>query len=447
MIRKFKVLSFFLLLHGSIAFGQAPSASTTPTLIPSRLTQSLPASSDLVPQAPPDMSWPRTIAVQGFLGSPTGSHAPDGTYDLKFDLYDSLSGGYVQWEEILNGISVLNGSFSVELGTSNSLDFRDLISLRYLGVQALNGPPGFTYPMTFSPRTTLSGMPYALGPWKKNPLGDLYYDGGKIVGAGSTGYSPFKFATGAADLQGSVGIGTTTPGEALTVAGSMEIGTSSGDYRHLRIGGGNSSGYLYGSYPANSDGISIGYNAYYDAAGSSHITNQGGGTSRMYVGYGRMAFNVGDVNHIPNNPGITVLDIGHVGFGSYTPGYLLQVGDGGDGTVGRANAWNTFSDGRFKTNILQVKNAIGTVERLKGVTFDWASGAGRTSGFIAQDVGRVFPPIVSRDNAGYESLDYAKITPVLVEAIKEQQKRIDNLKHIIRAIAAKKKLQKKGKSL
>ena len=45
---------------------------------------------------------------------------------------------------------------------------------------------------------------------------------------------------------GNVGIGTATPGLKLTVAGDAELGATAGDYHHLRLGGGNSSGFLYG---------------------------------------------------------------------------------------------------------------------------------------------------------------------------------------------------------
>src|SRR5690606_13623799 len=71
-----------------------------------------------------------------------------------------------------------------------------------------------------------------------------------------------------------------------TAAGNLSLGTGSGDYRHMRIGGGNSDGFLYGSYPRFGDGIHMGYNYYADAAGVDRIVHPDGGTSRISTGYG-----------------------------------------------------------------------------------------------------------------------------------------------------------------
>jgi hypothetical protein len=46
------------------------------------------------------------------------------------------------------------------------------------------------------------------------------------------------------------------------------------------------------------------------------------------------------------------------------------------------------------------------------------------TGFIAQDLEKIFPEMVFTDEKGYKSVDYSRLTPVLVETIKEQQKQI-----------------------
>jgi hypothetical protein len=50
-------------------------------------------------------------------------------------------------------------------------------------------------------------------------------------------------------------------------------------------------------------------------------------------------------------------------------------------------------------------------------------------GFIAQEIETIFPELVFTDEDGYKSVDYAKITPVLVEAIKELKNEIDGLRN------------------
>lgn len=54
--------------------------------------------------------------------------------------------------------------------------------------------------------------------------------------------------------------------------------------------------------------------------------------------------------------------------------------------------------------------------------------ADRQIGVIAQDVEKLYPEVVFTDKEGYKSVDYAKLTPVLIEAIKEQQNLIEALK-------------------
>ena len=67
------------------------------------------------------------------------------------------------------------------------------------------------------------------------------------------------------------------------------------------------------------------------------------------------------------------------------------------------------------------------MSRLRGVTFDWRTdefperkfSEKRQIGFIAQELIDVLPSVVTEDTDGYYSVDYARITPLLVEAIKE----------------------------
>jgi len=89
-------------------------------------------------------------------------------------------------------------------------------------------------------------------------------------------------------------------GGGVLLAADVQIGTSASDYHHMTFGGGNSEGFLYGSYPYWSDGVHLGYNFYADAGGSPHVFNTGGGTSRITATYGAVGIAVGDVNQPPN---------------------------------------------------------------------------------------------------------------------------------------------------
>jgi len=103
-----------------------------------------------------------------------------------------------------------------------------------------------------------------------------------------------------------------------------------------------------------------------------------------------------------------------------------------------AFATSITSDKRFKTNIIPITNSLDKIKKLKGVEFDWYKeydGEGHDIGFIAQEVrevGGLEPLVKESENLrlGDKSLNvsYSKLIPVLVEAIKEQQKQIDELK-------------------
>lgn len=101
-----------------------------------------------------------------------------------------------------------------------------------------------------------------------------------------------------------------------------------------------------------------------------------------------------------------------------------------NGPAGGTSSWNSTSDMRLKTNILDISNALDKVLKLKGVYFSWKDtktfDGKQHIGFLAQDVEKVLPEVVNGANDNY-SMQYAPITALLVEAIKEQQNTIDEL--------------------
>ncbi len=86
----------------------------------------------------------------------------------------------------------------------------------------------------------------------------------------------------------------------VLLAADVAISGGANAYHHLSFNGGNSTGYLYGAYNYGSeDGIQLGYNFYADSAGTPHVINTGGGTSRIIAGYGEIKMEVGGVNTYP----------------------------------------------------------------------------------------------------------------------------------------------------
>ena len=133
---------------------------------------------------------------------------------------------------------------------------------------------------------------------------------------------------------------------------------------------------------------------------------------------------------------------GNVGIGCVTPQYKLHViGDIASSATVRglnvfaAGAITACSDGRYKKNVLPIKNSLNQVMNMQGVTYNWKTNEfpGKhflndlQIGFIAQDIEKIVPQVVTTDTDGYKGIDYGRLTPLLVESIKEQQKMIGEL--------------------
>lgn len=154
-----------------------------------------------------------------------------------------------------------------------------------------------------------------------------------------------------------------------------------------------------------------------------------------------------------------------LGIANTTPSYKLDVTGSSriqsgalgvnvtpNATAGRIDASNDIvaysSDKRLKENIKPITNALDKLKQLTGFTYNWNQLAGQIAGFtseqsqvglFAQDVETVLPEAVKPapfDNDGndgslsgqkYLTVQYEKLTPLLIEGIKEQQKLIEQL--------------------
>jgi type II secretory pathway pseudopilin PulG len=114
---------------------------------------------------------------------------------------------------------------------------------------------------------------------------------------------------------------------------------------------------------------------------------------------------------------------GNVGIGTYTPTKKLDVvGDINASGIIYTTSLQYTSDKKLKKNIVQIDDALEKINSLRGVHFDWRENNKHDVGFVAQEVKKQIPEIVKYDPArDILTVDYAKIVPFLVEAIKKQQ--------------------------
>jgi len=224
-----------------------------------------------------------------------------------------------------------------------------------------------------------TGSGVGVGSYSNDGIGvSGYSSSGKgVEGSSTTGYAGW-FEGPKNYFSGKVGIGTTGPAYPLDVAGEVNLnkGVSSGVA--LRVNGDEALWYN-GTY------FSWGY----------------GGTTNYFAD--------------------------KVGIGMSNPSRKLWV----NGDAGGTTAWYNDSDFRLKKDVQTIDNAIEKVQKLRGIYFSWNDTVtrpeGRQIGMIAQEVIEVVPEVVQKKGE-YYSMATANIVALLVEAIKEQQAEIEELR-------------------
>jgi len=168
---------------------------------------------------------------------------------------------------------------------------------------------------------------------------------------------------------------------------------------------------------------------------------QGSGRQQPSASIQALAKDVDATGHLvfktsPNTLGaverLRITADGNVGIGTDNPGQKLTV----IGAICSSVGLNCASDGRYKREVVPVQGALASVLKLRGVTYYWKQAefpakhfeGRRQLGFIAQEIEPFYPEMVTTDADGYKSVDYSRLTPVLVEALKEQQAQIEALK-------------------
>lgn len=125
---------------------------------------------------------------------------------------------------------------------------------------------------------------------------------------------------------------------------------------------------------------------------------------------------------------------GRVGIGTEAPTEKLDVVGNVkvSGNVFASCGTLSCSDQRYKTNIRTINNPLSLISNIDGVYYDWKVGEfperdfseQEQVGVIAQQLEKTFPQLVHTDDNGYKSVAYDKLTPILLEAIKELNKEL-----------------------
>ncbi|NVJ46943.1 MAG: tail fiber domain-containing protein, partial [Cytophagia bacterium] len=103
---------------------------------------------------------------------------------------------------------------------------------------------------------------------------------------------------------------------------------------------------------------------------------------------------------------------------------------GGSGDINISGVVNQSSDARLKKNVTTLTSGLSMVNRLRGVRYNWKDESKPEAkiGFIAQEVEEVLPELVKTREDGFKGINYAEMTAVLVEAVKELSAQVEALK-------------------
>ena len=190
---------------------------------------------------------------------------------------------------------------------------------------------------------------------------------------------------GSADFSGSIGIGVVTPIAKLDVSGAMVI---------------------EGSQATHAQGTWLEWNKD-NGTGITYLLNQKG------LGGGGIIIGEVDVaNNVKQN---------------------LVIEYNGNALLAGVLAQN--SDGRLKTNIQPLTSSLQNLQQLNGYTYNWIDKARDNDlqiGVLAQEVQKVYPELVKTAADGTLSVNYNGLVPVLIEGMKEQEKKFTEQERVMK---------------
>tara|TARA_Y100000401_G_scaffold29594_1_gene21585 strand:- start:205 stop:1467 length:1263 start_codon:yes stop_codon:yes gene_type:complete len=121
---------------------------------------------------------------------------------------------------------------------------------------------------------------------------------------------------------------------------------------------------------------------------------------------------------------LTVTEGGDVGIKDSSPSYRLDVA----GTIRATGDVIAYSDERVKENIKTIDSSLEKVNKLRGVEFNKIGEDKKSIGVIAQEVEKILPEVIATDDEGMKSVAYGNMVGVLIEAIKELNAEVKELK-------------------
>jgi hypothetical protein len=200
----------------------------------------------------------------------------------------------------------------------------------------------------------------------------------------------------------------------------------------------NGSGYIFANYiNTTANDVTSGVTKVMVETGNDNYIRHGSAAAvRSFLNVADGANNITNNNQLTNGAGyttntgdITGVTAGtNLNGGGSSGGVTLNLDSTITVTTVNAGTVNTTSDERAKEDITPITGALNKVQQLGGYSFTLKATDEKSSGVIAQEVQKVMPELVQEGAEGLLSVQYGNMVGLLIEAIKEQQAQIDELK-------------------
>ena len=235
----------------------------------------------------------------------------------------------------------------------------------------------------------------------------------KIAGV-TTFYSTLDSAgstQGSVVMHGGLGVSKQVNlGDGLNVIGHTEVDNLNVSGVSTFAGDINANGNIIGDGSTKISGIS-------SLTIASELSHTGDTGTKLSFGTGVMSL---------VSEGNTLFNVGNLLGGTQVNEHLLVSGNARVTGILTASDFNSTSDIRLKTNIKRIEDPLDKVIRIEGVTFDWKEWNKPALGVIADQVEEVIPELVQGTDP--KTVNYNGLIGLLIEAVKEQQTQIDDLK-------------------
>jgi len=268
---------------------------------------------------------------------------------------------------------------------------------------------------------------------------------------------------------GKSGLGTSTPDKELSVIGIIRSANEESETNYVELGHGGSNGYINtsgsGYLAFRHDGITkmvvtdqkkVGIGTTGPSDNLHIVASSGEDPFRVQINSNTKfrIFNNRSVSIGVNNTNISDNDVyieNQLGLGVSSPTYRLHLPNNGSNSLGKAKAtaWDTYSDSRVKKEVENINYGLDEVLQMNPVKYHHHSSnfvngnlllLGSYSddiGFLAQELHSIIPEVVNKpknDSKELWSMNYEKLTPVLVKAIQQQQNIINSQNQKIRKL-------------